>query len=73
MSPQVTETLHTSAELVAAGIAADNLVVSLYFAVLFAVAGQPRSNQCMIEFITARLEWWTASVESMDDKVHHLD
>lgn len=41
VSPQVTETLHTSAELVAAGIAADNLVVSLYFAVLFAVAGQP--------------------------------
>lgn len=45
VSLQVTETLHTSAELVAAGIAADNLVVSLYFAVLFAVAGQPQANQ----------------------------
>jgi uncharacterized membrane protein len=37
---QVTETLQTSAELFAAGIAADNLVVSLYFAVLFTAASE---------------------------------
>lgn len=34
----VTETLGTSAELTAAGIAADNLVVALYFGLLFALA-----------------------------------
>lgn len=43
---QVTETLHTSAELVAAGIAADNLVVSLYFALLFTVAGTHHHHHC---------------------------
>jgi len=35
----VTETLHTSAELVAAGIAADNVVCAIYFASLFGLAG----------------------------------
>ena len=36
----VTETLATSSELTAAGIAADNLVVSFYFALLFMLASE---------------------------------
>ena len=48
---QVAETLHTSAELVAAGIAADNLVTAIYFATLFGLSNDipPEKEEAAVQ------------------------
>ena len=53
----VTETLGTASELTAAGIAADNLVVALYFGLLFALARNLPAEAEGVEG-AGEVGWW---------------